>query len=85
MTSDVPRVDSEVIADDVFLTKQELAQRLGVHERTLERWIQQDQLPPPCLGHGGRPRWLWSFVVGFCRQTHGRQGAQGARVNSKLT
>ena len=50
-----------------------LARRIGVDVRTVDRMVGRQELPRPCVGHGGRPRWLWSYVVEFLRKRHERQ------------
>ena len=70
---------------DRLIDRAELASRLGVDVRTVSRMVRRGELPPPCLGQGGRPRWLWSYVIEFCRQRHARQEQLERRGRSKLT
>lgn len=35
----------------VFLTKQEVAEHLGVHPSTIERWVAQRRIPSYKIGH----------------------------------
>ena len=65
--------NNEMDSDDQFLDKSELAHRLAIHERTVSRMVDRGELPQPCMGHGGRPRWLWSFVLEYCRKRHEQQ------------
>ncbi|MCO6438636.1 MAG: hypothetical protein J5J06_16205 [Phycisphaerae bacterium] len=53
-----------------FVDRAELARRLGVHERTIRRIVERGELPRPCLSSGGRPRWLWKYVLAFCQKQH---------------
>jgi len=53
-----------------FVDRAELACRLGVHERTIRRMVERGELPRPCLSSGGRPRWLWSYVLDYCHKQH---------------
>jgi excisionase family DNA binding protein len=40
-----------------FLRKRQVAERYGVHERSIDRMAEDGRLPPPHF-HGGRiPRW----------------------------
>ena len=78
-----PKVDTnEIDSGDQFLGRSELAQRLGIHERTVSRMVERGELPQPCIGQGGRPRWLWSFVVEFCRKRHERMARRNDRLKS---
>ena len=69
---------------DAFVGRNELARRLGVHERTISRMVARGELPEPCMSHGGRPRWLWSFVADFCRARHERQVKIDQKLRAKL-
>ena len=62
-----------------------LALRLGVDVRTVSRMVNRRELPRPCLGEGGRPRWLWEFVVEFCRKRHEQNAKVDARMRGKLS
>ncbi len=66
--------------DDRFIGKAELAHRICVDVRTVSRMVKRGELPQPCIGHGGRPRWLWSYVVAFCRKRHERMTRQDKRM-----
>lgn len=79
-----PNEASTAAADELlneeFIDRGDLAERLGVHERTIRRMVTRGELPQPCVGAGGRPRWLWSFVLEHCRKQH----QSAARINGKL-
>ena len=60
-------------ADDDLLDRIALAERLGLHPRTVQRMVSRGELPRPCLSAGGRPRWLWSYVLDYCRRRHQRE------------
>ncbi len=68
---------------DEFVGRSELATRLDVHERTIDRRVQDEDLPQPCFSPGGRPRWLWSHVVEFLKKRHERQDALAAKRQGK--
>lgn len=72
------------LLSDEFIDRLELARRLDVHERTVRRMVERGELPGPCLGAGGRPRWLWSHVVEYCERRHRREADLGRRRGHKL-
>lgn len=45
-----------------FLTSGEVAERLGVTSRAVDRWVQRGILAPAVITPGGRYRWRWSEV-----------------------
>jgi hypothetical protein len=63
--------------------RETLARRIGVDVRTVDRMVARQELPPPCIGQGGRPRWLWSYVVEFLRKRHERQAQLDQRMAAK--
>ena len=67
-----------------FIGKDELAGRLNVHARTVSRMVERGELPRPCMSDGGRPRWLWSFVVEFCHERHMKQAKLEQKLKRKL-
>jgi excisionase family DNA binding protein len=67
-----------------IIDRDELARRLEVHPRTVQRMVARGELPRPCLGAGGRPRWLWSYVVEYCRKRHERDEELDRRRHRKL-
>ena len=70
--------------DQPFVDRAELARRLDVHPRTVRRMVDRGELPKPCLSAGGRPRWLWSHVVEYCRKRHLREEDLDRRRHRKL-
>ena len=52
--------------------------------RNVSRMVRRAELPRPCLGGSGRPRWLWSFVVEYCRTRHVRDEELERRQRQKL-
>jgi excisionase family DNA binding protein len=79
-----PEEQASSLTFDGFVDQGELARRLGVHVRTVRRMVARGELPSPCMGAGGRPRWLWSYVVDFCRAAHERESSITRRMRSKL-
>ena len=71
-------------AHDSIVDRAELAARLQVDARTVSRMVARGELPGPCLGAGGRPRWLWSFVLEHLRRRHASQEQVEKRLKSKL-
>ncbi len=69
----------------LFVDRAELARRLCVHERTVRRMVERGELPKPCLSAGGRPRWLWSYVVDYCRRQHENTVKLDRRMRRELT
>ncbi len=69
---------------DVFVGLEEVALRLGVSPRTVRRMVERGELPRPCLSAGGRPRWLWSYIVEYCRKQHERAITVDRRLRKKL-
>jgi hypothetical protein len=69
---------------DTFVDLQELGRRLGVHARTVRRMVDRGELPQPCLGAEGKPRWLWSYVLDHCRRRHRQSDKTDRRLRSKL-
>lgn len=45
-----------------LLTKQDLAQRYQVSERTIEIWVRAGHFPRPLYLHRRAPRWQWRLV-----------------------
>ena len=70
--------------NEEFIDRAELARRLGVHERTIRRMVARGELPRPCVGAGGCPRWLWSFVLEHCRKQHYHTVKLDGKLKSKL-
>jgi predicted DNA-binding transcriptional regulator AlpA len=79
-----PVRDEDAAADDAFVGLDAIARRLGLSHRTVRRMIERGELPKPCLGAAGRPRWLWSFVVEYCHKRHQRDEELDRRRNRKL-
>ena len=79
-TSDtsVSHPDTELPID-----KRELARRLGIGMRTVDRMVNRGELPRPCIGAGGSPRWLWSHVLEFLRARHECEDKLGQRARRK--
>ena len=69
---------------DSFVGLDDVARRLEVSPRTVRRMIERSELPKPCLSAGGRPRWLWSYIVEYCRKRHEREVAVDQRLRNKL-
>ena len=78
----LPRTEGEHAAP--FIGRDELARRLSVHARTVSRMVERGELPRPCMSDGGRPRWLWSFVVEFCHERHMKQAKLEQKLKRKL-
>ena len=78
----LPRLEGEHAAP--FIGRDELARRLSVHARTVSRMVERGELPRPCMSDGGRPRWLWSFVVEFCHERHMKQAKLEQKLKRKL-
>ena len=79
----VPANDTPDLADR-FVGLDDVARRLAMSPRTVRRMIERGELPKPCLSAGGRPRWLWSYIVEFCRKRHGREATADRRLKCKL-
>lgn len=77
-------IDTPRPPDIDIVDRDELARRLDLHPRTVRRMVARGELPGPCLGAGGRPRWLWSYVVEHCRKRHQREDDLDRRKNRKL-
>ncbi len=69
---------------DDFVDRTELARRLKVHERTIRRMVERGELPRPCLGGGGRPRWLWCYVLEHCQRHHEKTAKSDRKLRSQL-
>lgn len=76
-------VHERVQAVDI-VDRSELASILRVNVRTLDRMVQRGELPRPCVGAGGRPRWLWNYVSDFLLKHHERLTKQDRRTQQKL-
>ena len=70
--------------DGDLVDRREMARRLSVDVRSVDRKVRRGELPRPCLGEGGRPRGLWSFVVDVLRRRHARQTKLDQRAARKL-
>ena len=66
------------------ISRAELAGWIGVGIRTVDRMVERGELPKPCLGKGGRPRWLRSYVEQFLRKQHERNEELDRRTKQKL-
>ena len=75
---------SEAPAHASIVDRAELAARLQVDARTVSRMVARGELPRPCIGAGGRPRWLWSYVVDFLRNQHESSTSLDRRTQQKL-
>ena len=84
MAEEPVRVNDTPDSTDRFVGLDDVARRLAVSPRTVRRMIERGELPKPCLSAGGRPRWLWNYIVEFCRKRHGREATVVWRLNSKL-
>ncbi len=58
-------------ADDRLIGTDEFRRLLGIHERTLFRWIADGRVPPPIRLSARRHRWRWSVVQAFLDQLQG--------------
>ena len=76
--------DDNARPPDVFVGLEEVALRLAVSPRTVRRMVERGELPRPCLSAGGRPRWLWSYIVDYCRKHHEREVAVSTKLRKKL-
>ena len=47
----------------------EIAERLGVQRRTVDRWRERGVLPDPTWTVGGRPAWDWPVIEAWARRT----------------
>lgn len=47
----------------------EIAERLGVQRRTVDRWRGRGVLPDPTWTVGGRPAWDWPIIEAWARRT----------------
>ena len=47
----------------------EIADRLGVPRRNVDRWRERGVLPDPDWTVGGRPAWDWSVIERWARAT----------------
>ena len=69
---------------DELVDQVELAHRIGVHPRTVRRLVARGELPRPCMGTSGRPRWLWSYVIEYCRRRHHQEAQLDKRTRRKM-
>jgi len=52
---------------DKSVDQVEFAHKLGVHPRTVRRSVARDDLSSRYMGTAGRPRWLWNYLIEYCR------------------
>jgi hypothetical protein len=83
MSDQSPGIE-EVRGAPELIDRTELARRFNVDVRTVSRMVKRGELPYPCVGQGGRPRWLWAYVIEYCRKRHERQTVVDRRLRSKL-
>ena len=69
---------------DEFVDQVQLGERLGIHPRTVRRLVARGELPGPCMGVSGKPRWLWSYVIEYCRKRHNQEVQLDKRTQRKL-
>jgi excisionase family DNA binding protein len=50
------------VADEGLLTSRDVAQRLGVSNRTVARWVREGKLRPEYVTPGGQSRFRWEDV-----------------------
>lgn len=65
---------------DRLLDRRELAQRLGVAERTITAMTARHELPPPLLGTAGTVRWCWAQVEKHLVSRQGRPRRKGRGI-----
>lgn len=70
--------------EDRLVSRDQLAALLQVNPRTVARMVERGELPRPCLSEGGRPRWMWGYVLEHCRRRHDRLNALDRRTRNKL-
>jgi excisionase family DNA binding protein len=51
-----------VVAEEGLLTSSDVAQRLGVSNRTVARWVREGRLKPEYVTPGGQNRFRWEDV-----------------------
>lgn len=81
--ADLKSATSTQLPDD-FIDRVELARRFQLNPRTVRRMVERGELPLPCLGAGGRPRWLWNHVLAYCQKRHLGDEDLDRRRNRKL-
>ena len=84
MTKQRTQLRNAIPDNEDFVGLAELARRLDLSTRTVTRMVTRGELPKPCLSTGGRPRWLWRFVVEHCYQRHQRDKELDRRRDRKL-
>jgi hypothetical protein len=84
MTKRRIQLEKAIPDNEDFVGLAELARRLDLSTRTVSRMVTRGELPKPCLGIGGRPRWLWRFVIEHCYHRHQRDRQLDRRMNRKL-
>jgi hypothetical protein len=68
-----------------LLDRAEVAERLGVCERTVSAMVERQELPPPLLHTSGVARWEWQQVLKFLEKRSGRSLRRGrGRYDNKL-
>lgn len=63
-----------MITGEPYLTTGQVAERLGVTRRAVNKWVTSGVLAPTLRTPGGRLRWHWSDVE---RQLRERRDADG--------
>lgn len=64
--------------DDALLTVRDVAERYGVHQKTVDDLLKQKRIPPPLELWKGDRRWLRSEVVAHMRGLRKREATEQA-------
>lgn len=75
---------NSIVAENNIIDRTQLAERLRINIRTLNRMVDRGELPEPCLSRGGRPRWLWHYVLEFLEKRHRRLTDLHRRMEAKV-
>jgi predicted DNA-binding transcriptional regulator AlpA len=72
------RLANQLRADaDRLLDRPELAERLGVAERTIGTMVNRQELPQPLLHTGGVARWSWDQITRYLESRADRRLRRG--------
>ena len=58
-----------LLINDVLVSTQEIALRLGVKHKTVYTWRARGVLPEPDFDLGVGPVWLWETIEAWARET----------------
>ena len=71
------------VSEDRLLNRAELADRLGVSNRSVGSMVSRQEIPPPLLHTSGIARWSWPTVLKHLAARQGRKHRKGRGIRAR--